>query len=100
MKSQHAVRRVAVNMNGISVAYLMGVVNAVLAAMVAFGVHLNDSQQVAVAGLVNAALILGIHLAHRLGEVQAAGGSGALSRAQTAEIVSDSTPAVGDTPGA
>lgn len=92
MKAQHPVRRTAVNFNGITIAYLMGTVNAVLAALVAFGVHMNDSQQVAVAGLVNAALILGIHLAHRLGEVQAAGGSGGLSRAQTAEIVKEGTP--------
>ena len=92
MKSQHAVRRVAVSMNGIGVAYLMGVVNAAVICAVSFGVHLNDTQISAIMGLVNAAMILGIHLAHRLGEVQAAGGSGALSRAQTAEIVNESTP--------
>lgn len=92
MNRTHAVRRVAVSMNGISVAYLMGFTNAVLAAVAAFGVNLNDTQRVAVGALVNAALILGIHLAHRIGEVAAAGGSGGLSRAQTAEIVSEATP--------
>lgn len=92
MKPAHPVRRIAVTMNGISVAYLMGVVNAALATIAAFGVNMNDTQRVAVAALVNSALVLGIHLSHRLGEVQAAGGSGALSRAQTAEIVDASTP--------
>ncbi len=79
-------------MNGISVAYLMGFVNAALATVAAFGVNLNDVQRVAVASLVNASLVLAIHLAHRIGEVAAAGGSGAMSRAQTAEIVGESTP--------
>lgn len=98
MKQTHPVRKLAVTMNGISVAYLMGFVNATLATVAAFGVHLDDVQRVAVAGLVNTALVLGIHLAHRLGEVQAAGGSGQLSRAQTAEIVGDATPQPSETP--
>lgn len=79
-------------MNGISVAYLMGFVNAVMVTVNAFGVDLNDTQRVAIATLVNASLVLGIHLAHRIGEVAAAGGSGALSRAQTAELVDAATP--------
>lgn len=98
MKRSHGVRRVAVNMNGIGVAYLMGVVNAAMVTVAAFGVDLNETQRVAVASLVNASLILAVHLGHRLGEVQAAGGSGSLSRAQTAEIVADATPAPSETP--
>ena len=58
MRSAHPVRRVAVSMNGISVAYLMGVVNAAMVAVNAFGVNLNDTQRVAIAGLINASMIL------------------------------------------
>lgn len=89
VNKSHPVRRLAVNMNGISVAYLMGLINAVMVAVGAFGVNLNDTQRLAVAGLVNAALVLAIHLSHRLGEVQAAGGAGELSRAQTAEVYTE-----------
>lgn len=92
MKRTHAVRRAAVNLNGISVAYFLAVVNSVMVTVGAFGVDLNAEQRVAVATLVNAVCALGIHLAHRMGEVQAAGGSGQLSRAQTAEIVGEATP--------
>lgn len=66
-------RKIAVNLNGISIAYLLGFTNAVLAAVNAFGVNLNDTQRVAIVGLVNAGLVLAIHLAHRIGEAQASG---------------------------
>src|SRR5690348_7829405 len=92
MKRTHGVRRVAVSMNGIGVAYLMGVVNAGMVTVAAFGVDLNETQRVAVASFVNASLILGIHLAHRIGEVAAAGGSGAMSRAQTRAVVDEAMP--------
>lgn len=98
MNKTHGVRRIAVSMNGIGVAYLVGFFNACLAVIVSFGVQLTDTQQVAIATVVNAALVLGIHLAHRVGEVAAAGGSGAMSRAQTAAVVADSMPAPVETP--
>lgn len=40
-------------------AAIMGVVNAVLFALLAFGVSISDTQQLAVTGLANALLILG-----------------------------------------
>lgn len=66
-------RKVAVTMNGISIAYVLGFVNAVLAAINAFGLNLNDTQRVAVVGLVNAGMVLAIHLSHRIGEAQSSG---------------------------
>jgi len=98
VRQNRAVRKVAVTMNGIGVAYLMGVVNAAMVTVAAFGVNLNETQRVAVASLVNASLILAVHLGHRIGEAAAAGGSGAMSRAQTAEIISDATPTPTDKP--
>jgi hypothetical protein len=48
-------------------------VNAVMSACMAFGLNMNDTQRVAIVGLVNAALVLAIHLSHRIGEVQSTG---------------------------
>lgn len=52
----------AAQADGLAVAYLMAVVNAGLACLVAFGVNLSDSQQVAVVALVNAVLVAATHL--------------------------------------
>lgn len=62
------VRRIAVNFNGISIAYVIGLVNALMAVAMSFGINLNDTQRAAIVGLVNASLVLAIHLAHRVGE--------------------------------
>lgn len=86
------IRKAAVTLNGITVAYLMGVVNAGLATMVAFGVDLNPTQTAALAGMVNASLILAVHLGHRLGEVLAAGGSAQHSQAATYELQQATAP--------
>lgn len=75
-------RKIAVNLNGITIAYVMGLTNAVLVCVMAFGVQLNDTQRTAVAGLVNAALVLAIHLAHRIGEAAASGQSHAVGQAK------------------
>lgn len=40
-------------------AAIMGLTNAALAALIAFGISLSETQTAAVVGLVNAALILG-----------------------------------------
>lgn len=92
MRRNRPVRHAAVTMNGIGIAYFMGVVNAALAAVTAFGVNLNPVQQASLATLVNASIALAVHLSHRIGEVEAAGGSGEMSRAQTAKIVAEVTP--------
>jgi hypothetical protein len=55
-------------MNGISIAYMMGLLNACLAMMLAFGLTLTVQQQATVVAFVNAALVLLAHLSHRLGE--------------------------------
>jgi hypothetical protein len=73
-------RRVAVTFNGISIAYVLGFVNAVMAVINAFGLNLNETQRVAVVGLVNAALILAVHMAHRVGEASLNDASHQLSK--------------------
>lgn len=66
-------RKVAVTLNGISIAYVIGLVNSIMAVVNSFGLNLNDTQRVAIVGLVNAALVLAIHLSHRIGEAQSSG---------------------------
>lgn len=63
------VKSLVQNFNGITMAYAMGFVNAALALLIAFGIHFNDQQQGAVITFVNAAMIVAVHLGHRLGEV-------------------------------
>lgn len=69
------VRRAAVNLNGISVAYVMGFFNALFGLLVVFGVHLNDAQIGAITALLNASLIAAVHFGHRIGEATASGRS-------------------------
>jgi phosphotransferase system glucose/maltose/N-acetylglucosamine-specific IIC component len=64
------VKRVVVSLNGISIAYMMGVVNAALAMLLAFGITLTFPQQASIVTFVNAALVLLAHLSHRLGEAE------------------------------
>jgi hypothetical protein len=68
-----SVRRIAVNLNGISIGYMMAIFNAALACAGAYGAHLNDAQIAATATLFNLLFALAIHLAHRIGEAQAGG---------------------------
>lgn len=51
-------------LNGISVALIMGVVNAGLAMMLTFGVNLSQSQQGSIQAFVNAMLVLVAAVAH------------------------------------
>lgn len=62
------VRSMAQTFNGITIAYVMGLVNAVLACVGSFGVNLSETQQGAIVALVNAGLILCVHMGHRVGE--------------------------------
>jgi hypothetical protein len=68
------VTKAATNLNGISIAYVMGAVNGLFGLLVAFGVPMSDPQQAAIGGFINGAMILLMHFGHRLGE-QAANGS-------------------------
>ncbi len=91
-KGFQPMRKAAVTLNGITVAYMMGFVNAVLACLLAFGVDLNEAQQASIATLVNASLVLAVHLSHRLGEVVALGMDTQHSQSQTASLTSDLAP--------
>lgn len=84
-------RKIAVNLNGITIAYVMGLTNAVLVCVMAFGAQLNDTQRAAIGGLVNAALVLAIHLAHRVGEASANGQSHAVAQAKMDQAVQQTT---------
>lgn len=74
------ISKAAENLNGISIAYAMGLVNAAMACAIAFGVHMNDTQIAAVVGLVNTALVLAVHVGHRVGEATSSGSSSAKSQ--------------------
>lgn len=63
------VTKAAQSMNGITIAYVMGFTNAALACLGSFGINLSDTQQGSIAALVNAGLILAVHIGHRVGEV-------------------------------
>lgn len=76
----HVFSRAAVSLNGITIAYVMGVVNALFACLLAFGVPLTDQEIAAVATFINASMVLAIHMGHRLGEATASGATGATSR--------------------
>lgn len=62
--------RLARNFNGITIAYVMGLVNAVLALLLAFGINLTPSETGSITALVNAAFVLIAHSTHRVGEVE------------------------------
>ena len=74
------IRFAAINLNGISIAYVMGIVNAALALVVSFGVDLTAEQQGYLAAIVNGLLVLVVHVSHRVGEATASGASAAKSQ--------------------
>ncbi len=51
-------------LNGVTVAYVMGLANAALALVVSFGVNLTETQQGTITALVNALLILVAHASY------------------------------------
>lgn len=59
------------SLNGVAVAYFVGVTNALLALLFSFGVNVSDDQRTAVVSFVNAALVLTAHLAHTQAKRQA-----------------------------
>jgi hypothetical protein len=75
------ISRIATNMNGITIAYVMAIMNALFAVLVAFGVHLTDTEIAALATLLNASLALAVHIGHRVGEATSSGASQAQSEA-------------------
>lgn len=87
-------RRAAMTMNGITVAYLMGLVNSVLGLIVSFGVNLTIQEQAYIVGVVNCSLVLAVHLGHRLGEVVALGTDTQHSQASTAAMAQKETPVI------
>lgn len=62
------IKTLTANFNGITMAYAMGLVNSLLAVLLAFGVTLSDQQTAAIVGFTNAALVILAHVGHRLGE--------------------------------
>jgi hypothetical protein len=59
------------NLNGVAVAYAVGVTNAAMAMLFSFGVNINADQRTAIVGFVNAALVLTAHLSHVQAKKQA-----------------------------
>lgn len=80
------ITRAAVTLNGISIAYVMGLVNAAFACLVAFGVELSDQEIASVSALINASLILAVHFGHRVGEATASGAASQTSQARTESL--------------
>lgn len=51
-------------LNGVSVAYAVGLTNSLLALLFAFGFRITSDQRAAIVGFVNAALVFTAHIAH------------------------------------
>ena len=58
-------------LNGVSVAYAVGLTNALLGMLLAFGFTLTNDQRAAIVGFVNAALVFTAHIAHAQAKSQA-----------------------------
>lgn len=86
------IKALAQNFNGITMAYVMGLVNALLGLLLAFGVNLSETQQGAIIAFVNAAMIVMAHMGHRLGEVSVTPLPPATSNAKP-EAAPDAPPA-------
>lgn len=86
------VKTLTANFNGITMAYAMGAVNALLAVLLAFGVTMTDQQTAAIVGFVNAALVILAHVGHRLGE--------AINTQHPATVASTTTTTTTTTPPA
>lgn len=61
--------RFVTTLNGISIAYVMGLVNALLAILLSFGVNMNETQTASIVTFVNASFVLLAHVSHRNGEI-------------------------------
>ena len=58
-------------LNGVSVAYAVGLTNALLALLFSFGFNITGDQRTAVVGFVNAALVFTAHISHAQAKSQA-----------------------------
>ena len=56
--------RVVGSINGVALAYAMGLTNAAMALVISFGVSLSETQQASIFAFVNAALVLVAHVSH------------------------------------
>lgn len=81
------IRTAAVNLNGISIAYVMGVANALFACLVAFGVTLTTDEIATMGVLLNATLVLAAHVGHRVGEATASGAASSKSQAANDAVI-------------
>jgi len=50
--------------NGLTLAYVVALVNALMAVLLSFGVHMTNDQIAAITGLVNAAMLLSARVLH------------------------------------
>lgn len=80
------ITKAAVTFNGITIAYVMGLVNAVFACLLAFGVSLTDAEIASVSALINAAMILAVHFGHRVGEATSSGAAQESSQLRTETV--------------
>lgn len=85
------ITKAAVNLNGITIAYVMGFVNAVFACLLAFGVTLTDAEIASMSALINAAMILAVHFGHRVGEATASGVAAQSSQARMEPMTVEAT---------
>lgn len=67
------ITKAAKNLNGITIAYVMGVANALFAVLLAYGVKLTDEEIASTLAFINTALVLAVHVGHRVGEATASG---------------------------
>lgn len=77
--------------NGLTLAYVVALVNSALILLVSFGVNMNDSQQAAIVGFVNVAVMLAARVLH-LPERTPAGGTVQLQHVPV--LTSSDPPAV------
>lgn len=54
------------SLNGITIAYAMGLVNALLGLVLSFGVTLSADQRSYIVAAINAALVFVAHVSHRV----------------------------------
>lgn len=62
------------SLNGITIAYAMGLVNALLGLLFSFGVTLNNDQRSYIVAAINAALVFVAHVSHQVATKQVRNG--------------------------
>lgn len=89
--SSNTITKAAQTLNGISIAYVMGVANAGFALLTAYGITLTTDETAATLAFLNAVLILVSHMAHRVGEATASGAATAHSQAAEQKSIASSS---------